>query len=397
MPKNKMKQTSFSQVLAALLNDSQVFPAAYLHQFSDLDGVDLESLKTIWPQVNPTRRAALLEDLEDLAETDTLVLFDSLAALGLKDGDPRVRRTAIRLLWDSEDDDFAAIFSDMMVNDPDMRVRAAAASGLGKFIYLGELEEIPEGILHQVEENLIRTIGGQDDMEVRRRALEAIGYSGRSEVPELIRAAYHNGEQKWLVSALFAMGRSADDKWGPEVTPMLRHSQLEVQIEAVRAAGELALDAARRPMLLMLRDENIDPDLRDEIIWALSKVGGEAVRENLEQMLEETDDDEEAELLEDALNNLDFTEGMDLFDMLDVENMTDDQLKEFSPVDDSDNDSSIDEDEEESFFLDELEEQSSKQLDDDNVKDDENKFLPPEEEEETTTKKTSKKKPYQHH
>jgi len=102
---------------------------------------------------------------------------------------------------------------------------------------------------------------------------------------------------------------------------MLRHTQTSVQAEAVRAAGELALDAARRPLLQMLEDELQDSEVRLAIYWSLSKIGGEDVRETLEDRLEESEDEEEIDILEDSLDNLDFTEEVNPFDMLDLDDL----------------------------------------------------------------------------
>jgi HEAT repeat protein len=56
--------------------------------------------------------------------------------------------------------------------------------------------------------------------------------------------------------------------------------------------------------------EDPDLDVRMASIWALSQVGGEGVQEALENMLENTDDDEEVNQLGNALENLDFTNEM---------------------------------------------------------------------------------------
>jgi HEAT repeat protein len=189
------------------------------------------------------------------------------------------------------------------------------------FVYLGELEELSEELFHRVEDQLIEVVNGTDDFQVRRRALESLGYSGRPEVPPLIRAAYEANTAPWLESALFAMSRSADSSWDPEVLRMLRHPEVKVQVEAIRAAGELELDAARRPLLLLLDDELLDSEVRAATYWSLSKIGGEEVREVLEARLEETEDEDDEMLLEDALENLDFTEEMHMFEMLDLEDL----------------------------------------------------------------------------
>ncbi len=324
MAKNqrKPKQVEFTQVLAALLDDSTVFPPGYLHQFTDLDGIDLASLKTIWLQINPNRRAALMEDLEDLAEGDTLVLFDGIAEFALSDPDPRVRATAIRLLWENSNKRLVPTFINLLLNDPNLNVRVAAASGLGIYVYEGELEELDPEVLREVEDNLIRVTKGEDDIEVRRHALKSLGFSSRPEVPDLITTAYKSGDRSWLISALFAMGRSAVNEWEPDVLAMLNHPIVDVQREAIRAAGELGIASARLPLLELLEDEDLDDDISTQTIWALSKIGGEDVRETIEALLEETEDEEEAEFLEGALDNLSFTEDMGLFNMFDFEDGT---------------------------------------------------------------------------
>lgn len=311
------KNVSIQQVLTALLDTSTPFPPTYLHQFSDLEGSNLEALRSIWPQINPQRRYNLLEDLEELAEADTLVSFDNVARLGLDDPDPRVRTVAVRLLWEDEDPRLVPVFLRILQQDANIDARAAAATALGLFIYLGELEELDEKILHQVEDRLIEVMRGSDDTLVRRRALESLGFSGRDEVAPLIRQAYDSGDPDWMSSALFAMGRSADQVWVPEIKRTLRHPKANVQLEAVRAAGELAIETARRTLLDMLEEEAQDSEVRPAVIWSLSQIGGEEVRETLEQILEETDDEEEMDLVEKALDNLTFTEDMDMFSMLD--------------------------------------------------------------------------------
>jgi hypothetical protein len=47
-----------------------------------------------------------------------------------------------------------------------------------------------------------------------------------------------------------------------------------------------------------------DDELRMAVVWSLSQIGGEDVRETLENMLEECEDDEEAGVIEEAIDNL---------------------------------------------------------------------------------------------
>jgi HEAT repeat protein len=314
-----MTQTApFLQVTQALLDESQPFPARYLHRFSDLEPADLKSVLETWPQVSPRRKLTLLEDLEELSETDTLMSFEDLARPLLTDPEPGVRVGAIRLLWECDDPRLVPTYLHILNEDESAQTRAAAATALGLFIYEGELEEIPPDLLHQVEENLLKAALRTKTTLVRRRALEALGASSREEVPALIEAAYHRKESEWIVSALFAMGRSSDNRWEKNVLSKLHHPNEDIRTEAIRAAGELSMASARLPLLDLLADEE-DLEMRREIIWALSKIGGEGVRSTLEELLEAESDEEEADFLEEALENLLFTEDLNQFDMLDYE------------------------------------------------------------------------------
>ena len=69
----------FQTVLDALLDESKPFPATYLKEFSDISPENLNSLMKIWPVILPKRKLTLMEDLEDMAVTDTLTSFEDLA------------------------------------------------------------------------------------------------------------------------------------------------------------------------------------------------------------------------------------------------------------------------------------------------------------------------------
>jgi len=308
----------FQTVVEALLDNGTTFPPRYLHRFSDIAPADLALLLKAWPQISTKRKHTLLEDLEELAETDTLTSFDDMARPLLKDGDPQVRIRAIRLLWESEDTKLVPIFLKIMNEDPDADARAAAANALGLFVYQGELEKIPEELHHHIEDALLKVLDSSKDVLVRRRSLESLGYSGREEVIPLIEAAYHDKNPDWVVSSLFAMGRSSDERWKKQVLAKLHDPDDDIRSEAIHATGELELASARPILLDSLEDEE-DVELRRELIWALSKIGGEGVRAKLEEILEAEEDDEEADFIEEAMDNLSSTEDMSQFDLFDLD------------------------------------------------------------------------------
>ena len=321
--------TSFQSVLDALLSGKE-FPRRYLQEFSDIGTLELKTLLDIWPQVKPSRKLTLLEELDALAETDTLVSFDEVARALLTDPEPEVRTRAIRLLDEYEDPKVVPSYLDMLKNDPDLNVRIEAANALHLFVDLGELEEIPANIYHQVEDALLASAASEDNVRVRRTALESLGYSSRPEVTTLIDSAFHREDPAWQASSLVAMGRSADERWTDAVTRSLVHVDDRIRTAAVQAAGELSLQAAR-PILLKMLGEEEDADILSAVIWSLSQIGGEDVRTYLENLLDQLEDDEQIAFLEEALDNLAFTEDLDRFDLLAFD--PDDELKELDEDD----------------------------------------------------------------
>jgi HEAT repeat protein len=324
--------TSFQNVLDTLLSDGKDFPRSYLQEFSDIGALELKSLLDVWPRVKPSRKLTLLEELDALAETDTLVSFDDVARALLTDPEPDVRTRAIRLLDEYEDPKVVPSYLDMLKNDLDTNVRVEAANALNLFVELGELEEIPEKIYHQVEDALLASAASEDDVRVRRTALESLGYSSRPEVTTLIESAFHRQDPHWQASALVAMGRSADERWDDEVTHSLIHVNDRIRKAAVEAAGELSLQTAR-PILLKMLGEEEDATILRSVIWSLSQIGGEDVRTYLENILDQLEDDETEQIafLEEALDNLAFTEDLDRFDLLAYD--PEDQL---TPLDEDD-------------------------------------------------------------
>ena len=310
------KTYEFEAIKAALLNKQSPFPPAMIYYFSDIASEELCLLEDVWSEVWIERRRGLLEDMETLAENDTLLYFDPFAVMCLEDEDPVARATAIRLLWQSQEEDLVPLLLERLTQDPESIVRAAAATALGMFVYLGELEEIQNSTYQQILESLIKAHLDSADTLVRRRALESLGYASHPDVPGFIRRAYDSHDEEWLQSALFAMGRSYDQRYTDSVLRMFDHPDSVVRYEAIRAAGELEAEQAREPLLDLLDEGTDDEDIYFAAIWSLSKIGGEGVRELIEFALEDTEDPDDIRFLEEALENLDFTEQVSRFDLM---------------------------------------------------------------------------------
>ncbi len=311
-------RTSFQKVIGELTQDGPELSRRSLQEFSDLDPASLRALREAWPRISPARKRQLLEGLEALSEEDTLVCFEDFARSLLQDPDAEVRTRAIRLLDECNDIKLIPPFIKILNDDPDAGTRAQAAAALGKYVELGELEEIPAEPRLQVEEALLEKANGEDQLAVRRNALEALGFSSRPEVITLIESSFHRENPEWQASALFAMGRSFDERWEESVLSRMMDINSLVRLAAVEAAGELHLASARTALFRVLEEEEED-EIASAAIWSLSQIGGEDARLYIENLLDLAEEEEDVKFLEDALDNIEFTDELNHFDMLSID------------------------------------------------------------------------------
>ena len=307
---------SFQTVLDALTASGKDFPRRYLQHFSDIAPLELKTVLDVWSRVKPDRKLSLLDGLLSMAESDTLVNFDDFARAILNDPEATVRVKAIRLLDCEGCDDVKLIpvFVELLKSDPDFNVRAEAANALNLFVDLGELEEIPEETYGEVHAALLESAKSEKETRVRRRALESLGWSSDPEVIELVESVFEENID-WKVSALIAMGRSADDRWEDRILRSMLDDNDKIRKAAVQSAGMLGFKSARLPLLRMLEGED-NGDIMTAAIWSLSQIGGEDVGTYLENLLDQTEDEDLIDFLEEALDNLAFTEDLDRFELM---------------------------------------------------------------------------------
>lgn len=313
------EQITFPELLEALQDQERVLEPLYLYALSDLRPNELRALQEIWLNVPTRRRQALLEDLEHLTETNNLLSYEAVFRFVIFDPDPQVRFHALQALEVFDTDDLVPDFLELLDEDDSTDVRAVAAAVLGKYIYRGELDKLDKKTQRRIEQKLLAIVAGDEPLRVQCRALEALGYSPRDEVHECIAEAYQSGDEDWMASALFAMGRSLDNCWDEIILSNLYHQNPQVRAEAMRASGELGLEDALPAILEMLDDV---PDVRQAAIWSASQIDGEGVETALSALLDEPLTDDEADLIERALQNLDsMGESMDygMFGMTDGE------------------------------------------------------------------------------
>jgi len=309
----------YEQVFAHIGNTSEPLNTRYLYSLSGITREALARFQQMWPGVEVSRRRLLISNLVELAELSFEVNFDPIFLVAMGDEDSEVRASAVDGLWEYEDQALIGPLVHLLRVDAVPRVRAAAAMALGRFVLLGELEKIDRAPAMLAEEALLETLrDAEEDLEVRRRAVEAIAYSGEAGVRDIIEAAYYDEDEKMQASALFAMGRSADAYWRKLLIKELDSPNPELRFEAARACGELEAQLAVAQLIRMSIDDP-DREVQQAAVWALGRIGGRAAREALETLYE-SDDEVLSQAAADALDEIDLlgeSVGIPLFEDLD--------------------------------------------------------------------------------
>jgi len=298
------KQTSLEVLLKHLAEAAQPLSVAKLYALSNLDRDDLAQVQAMWPAMPGDRRASVVRHLADIVETNFEVNFEPVFRMALADPEASVRQAALDGLAEEDDPTLIPTLVTLMQSDPAQDVRATAASSLGHLVYLGEIEEIPAARIAPALAALRAVIASDEALEIRRRAVEALSFSGEQDVPEIIRNAYASPDKAMRASAVFAMGSSADDQWIATIISELEAQSPAMRYEAARAAGELEARTAV-PTLARLLD---DPDAEAQMmaVWALGQIGGDRARKLLTGIAQ-GDDEALAEAATEALQEL---EGM---------------------------------------------------------------------------------------
>jgi len=324
---SEISELPFQTLIDALLDEDTPINPQYLYHLSDLEGEELTLFLETWPRLPLWRRQALMEDLHELGSADDLLSFEKIGRNVILDEDPQIRLLAVQVLWEFEARDLIPVYLQLLKSDPVAEVRAASASGLGQFVYLGEIDRLPAEVLEEIEDRLLHVFHHDQAVLVQCRALESAGYSSRSGIAKLIESAFNSDKHEMMTSALIAMGRSMDSRWETSILSMLNNTRPSLRAEAARAAGGIEIKDALSTLIELTTDS--EENVRLAAIWSLSEIGGERARHSLEKLFQESDDDHEADFLESALGHIAFTDGMQPFSLLDFpEDTPEDELLE---------------------------------------------------------------------
>ncbi len=310
------KAKPFEDVLSALTDPEEPFDAATVYGLSGLTGPQLTTLGNMWLTIAPERRGRLLQHLNSVSEANFELDFRGINHLALSDPESHVRRFAIEGLWEDESQEYLYKLVDIMRHETSPDVRAAALTELGRFILLGEYENITRADARLAQETVLQVLHSNEDNDVRRRALEAIANCSHPGINDMIREFYTQDDLSMRMSALFAMGRTCDTTWTEEILEELESPVPELQFEAARAAGHIQIEEAI-PYLRRILEETEDTEVLEIVIWSLGEIGGEGARKILNRVIERAEaegDDEILEAAEDALDAASLPGDLLLFD-----------------------------------------------------------------------------------
>ena len=277
-----------------------------LLQLSGLTSEELDQFKVTWGSLSQARKCEVLSILVELGEDNLELDFSAVFRACLADEDDEVREIATRGLWECDDRVIIRPLIGLLKDDKSAKVRAAAATSLGKFAELAQNGKLLDRDAERLQETLLSAISQKDeDLEVQRRAIEAVASFSSSQVEQIIREAYESPDPKLRQSAIYAMGRNSDSQWLPVVLEEMRHEDPAIRYEAANASGRLGDESIVPHLISLIEDEDVQVQV--SAVQALGAVGGPLAKQALMKCLK-LEDEALEEAAHTALKNIEFEE-----------------------------------------------------------------------------------------
>ena len=306
-PSNNSDQTAFSDVLTALFTNRTV-PIQDLYSLSDMSDTETAEFEDRWPTVDDERRRVIARHMADLTENNFVVEFSSVFGFMLNDPAPAVRVAALDGLWDSTNTSLIKPITHLLQHDTDADVRAAAAAALAHYVLLAEWDQLPRHYSARLVDTLLNEYDKENTpIKVKRSVLEAISAANHPRVEEMILTAYHSGDFEAQLSAVFAMGHTADARWLPTVLDELESDEVPMQTEAARAAGNIGEEKAVPVLARLALSEETEVALT--AVHALGQIGGNIAYKVLTSLIEDPEFEPLHEAATEAIEELDWLSG----------------------------------------------------------------------------------------
>jgi HEAT repeat protein len=304
--RRRSAHVSLDTLLPKLEQGDDPIAASELAGLSAIDREGHERFLEVWRRLSIQRRRGIIDTLADLVEDNVELDFNRVFLAGLFDDDVQVRAESIKALWEYEGGDLAPLLTRLLA-DPEAIVRSEAALALGRFLLRAELDDTVDPRTEEIESALRAVVNDPAELaEVRGRALEALGVRSHEWVRELIDDAYAGGERRMQISAVHAMGRSADPEYLPTIMEEMQSDDGEMRFEAATAAGAIADEEAIANLAELADDE--DAEVQEAAIASLGEIGGPASRAALHQIAADSKDERILEAVSEALAQADFAD-----------------------------------------------------------------------------------------
>ena len=297
---------SLEDFLEALNDPSVNISSSDFVEASDLSPAELGVFAKAWFGLPAERQRWTVDTMVELAEDNSELDFCAIFKMCLKDRDEEVLLKAIEGLWEYEDRSIIPGLVQILRSDKSTEVRAAAAVALGKFSLLGQDGKLLTKDADSVRDNLLVVLENHDeDLEVRRRSLEAVAPFNTRDIEKFVSWAYKSGDLRLKSSSLYAMGRTGEISWLPLLIKELENVEPSVRYETANACGELGDEDVVPHLIKLMQDDDYQVQIAS--LSAIGKIGGSLAKRALLHCLKEGDASLEAAALT-ALENVEFME-----------------------------------------------------------------------------------------
>ena len=294
------------EFLETIAETDEQIPATDFVELSDMSPEELGAFARTWFDISLERQRWVVSTLVEVAEENPELDFVAVFKMGLKEDDEVILEKAMEGLWEHEDRSVIPALIQILRSDKSAEVRAAAAIALGKFPLLvqeGKLLTRDGDSIHQTLMEVLED--PEQDVDVRRRSLEAVAIFNTSDIQRFVTWAYESADVKLKSSSIYAMGRTGETTWLPLLLKELDNREPTIRYETANACGELGEEDTVPHLVRLLDDDDYQVQLAG--ITALGKIGGPLAKKVLLHCVKEGD-----ATLEDAarteLQNLELLE-----------------------------------------------------------------------------------------
>ena len=297
---------SIETFLESLAETSAEVANADFVEVSDLSPTELGSFARFWFTIPVERQREIITKMVDLAEDNPDLDFCAVFKMCLKEKDAVVLEKAIEGLWEYEDRSVITGLVQILQSDKPTEVRSAAAVALGKFASLIQEGKFLPKDAGAVQDNLMEVLqNAEEDLEVRRRCLEAVAPFNTSDIKKFVTWAYESDDLRLKSSSIFAMGRTGQTDWLPLLIKELQNVEPTVRYETAQACGDLGDEEVVPHLIHLLEDDDYQVQVAG--LDALGKIGGPLAKRVLQRCIKDGD----AVLEEAARSALDSIEFLD--------------------------------------------------------------------------------------